>query len=325
MGVTFIKVGKDGNIHTKTTKSEFNVKVYPLICDGLTLTCDLPEDIHAQAIKNFKQEGTKPAAGYLYSGIIKDLEMKPSPYLNFDEGEGKITSASIQCKPFTPGTSFLRLNFNPSKVDLGQLKFFIEENWLTKKGYGFDYLINKGKITRIDFAVDISCEEADRLYYHYPKIQVVKVLSKSGRTEYLGGKVKNGKQIVIYDRIPAIKAQNEKKYYDPKQQIPEPEHPVMRVEIRLSPKIPLKDLALLKNPFEALTVAALKEQENNDLLWKLFLALARFEGAQTTLKRLPKYQHKLYSDRLKKGTVGWWKPEHIWDQLPAVLHPILTA
>jgi len=223
MTITFIKYAIDGAIHTKFLKSEYNVKVYPLICDRLTLTCDLPKAVQQHIKGNFKQEGAKPYNGYQLSSWIQGLPMSPPPYAS--AVEDKLTGAYIQCSPYAPDTNFLRVDFNPGKVDMGMLKDVINLNWLNHPHYNFDHLLKHGKVTRIDFAVDISHEQAGALYYYYSKIQYVEVIrSKSGRTEYLGGKTKSGKRIAVYDRIPAIKASNAKKYYDPQQQIPLPDN-----------------------------------------------------------------------------------------------------
>lgn len=324
MAVTFIKWADDGSLLSKTIQSEYSVKVYPLVCDRLSVTCDMPESLRSYIVKKFKQEKAKPAAGYRYSGLIKELGMKLSPYLPQEEADDKITSATIQCDPFTPGTAFVRLDYNPAKVDYYGLKGLVDQNWLVGPQYGLDYLLAHGKVTRVDFAVDIASEEVNEFLFSYPKIQQVEVIrSKSGRTEYLGAKSKTGKRIIIYDRLPAIKGQNAKKFYAPQQQIPEPDQPIMRIEMRLYPQdTAFKDLSVLKNPFESLTVAAFKPKQDDDPMWNLFLALARFEGAQATLGRLTKHKRTEYTAKLKKGTVGWWKPAHIWDQLPAVLSSI---
>ena len=41
----------------------------------------------------------------------------------------------------------------------------------------------------------------------------------------------------------------------------------------------------LSNPFEPLNISASEIREEDDLNWQLFLALARFEGAQASLGR----------------------------------------
>jgi sarcosine oxidase delta subunit len=110
----------------------------------------------------------------------------------------------------------------------------------SEREYGPEYLFKNGKVTRIDFAVDISSEQVEEYFYHYPKMQYVeRVQSKSGCTEYIGAKAKTGKRVIVYDRLPAIKAYNNKKYKE-KQKMPVPDKHIMRVEIKLFPDISFK-------------------------------------------------------------------------------------
>lgn len=324
MSVTFITY-QDGNLLTKTTKSEYSIKQFPLVCDRLTLTCDLPEHLHNAVINNFKDGKHFPQGGYAYSCKLTQLGMNPAPYVEFGDIEDKLTSAFVQCAPSKSTHKFLRLDFNPAKVDMSNLKFVIDNSFLNFKNIGFDYLFEHGKVTRIDLAIDTLHEAANEFLYHYPKMRRVEVVhTKSGRTEYLGGKYKAGKRIVIYDRIPAIKYSNAKKFKDVYKE-PIPAMPILRIEFKLNPKdLLFKDLLQLKNPFSGLQLSLFdKLEKGNDNQWDLFLALARFEGAQATLGRLPKHVQDKYKDRLAKGAVGWWKPEKVWAQYSDVIKQIV--
>lgn len=323
MTVTFYKYGKDGKVHTKTSGAEFSVKVYPLICDKLTLTCELPSHLHQHIIKNFKQEKAKHYGGYKYSSWIDGLTMTPPPYSKNDEE--KHTGAFIQCKPYSSDVGFLRIDFNPATVDITHLKNAVTINYLNHPELDFNYILEHGKVTRFDAAVDIAHEQVGDMFYYYPKIQYTEVHTKSGRTEYLGGKIKPSKWIVIYDRLPAIKANNYKKYYDPLKQLAVPTHDVMRVEIRLFPKIPFSSLAGLKNPFAPLIVSAPSTGYKDDPLWDLFLALARFEGAQAALGRLSKSRKEKFVKRLKAAQTKWWDPDKIWGQFDYVFESIKST
>jgi hypothetical protein len=222
MTVTFMKYTEDGSLLFKQLGLgiDYDVKVYPLVCDRLTLTCDIPPAVKSLYIGWFKQENATAKKGYKYSGMIKDVSMKTSPYLPDDED--KITSAYIQCDPFDHNVGFIRLDFNPATIDISQLKWLVNNNWMTHKLYGFDYLLEHGRVTRIDFAVDIAYEKVDDLYFYYENMQRVEVIRTfkgqteyiESQTEYIGGKIKAAKRIAIYDRLPAIKAQNYKKYWD---------------------------------------------------------------------------------------------------------------
>ncbi len=323
MGVLFIKYGKDGTLYSKTLKSEYNAKVYPLVCDRLTLTCEVPYKIQELVKHNLIQDGAKPSKGYKLSKWIDGLPMNPPPYSHSEED--KLTSAYIQCDPQMSGVGFLRIDFNPAKLDVPVFKAIVNQNWLNIPGLNFNYILDNGKVTRFDLAVDISREQVGNLYYHYPKLQYTEVHTKSGRTEYLGGKTKVGKRVAIYDRIPALKASNLKKYYNSQYQVPLPGEDILRVEIRLFPKIPFGSMYAIKNPFQPMVVSSPGESDGKDQLWDLFLVLACFEGAQATLARLTKHKKKEFVARLKKSMPPWWRPGDIWEQFSHVLDSIKNA
>lgn len=320
MAVTFYKV-EDNTLIKWQIGSDSHAKVYPLICDRLTLTSDIPSQHKKSVIEEMKAMGAKKQGMYKYSCLIKDVPATLAPYHADEEAEDKITSAYIQCAPASDDIGFIRLDCNPARINLGILKEYLATTVLNPN-IGFDYLLKYGKVTRIDFAVDIDSEQVDNLYYYYDKMKYVEIVhTKSGRTEYIGGKTKTGKRIVIYDRTPAIKAHNYKKAYFPKMQIPVPEQDIMRVEVRLHPNKPFVDLHGLANPFEPLCISAPKPNDN-DLAWNLFLPLARFEGAQASLGRLSKHRKKSYKERLEKSAVTWWNPNKIWEQYKNLMKSI---
>lgn len=342
MGVTFISFTENGEVLKKTygTESTSEVKVYPMVCDRLTLTCDMPPWFKENYQEYWGQESDCKHSKKYYktSCLIKDLPMKLSPYLSSEED--KITSAHIECNPYDSSNGFLRLDFNPAKIHIEDLRMRLDNNYLIQPGYDFEYVLKNGKITRIDFAVDIASEVAEGLYYYYSQMQRVEVIrSFSGqteyvqgeveysgaKTEYLGTKIKPTKRVVIYDRLPAIKALNYKKFYTDLHE-PEPKDDIMRVEVRLyNIKKTIKELPQLNNPFSPLVVSSLQADKYDDPLWKFFVALARFEGAQTSLARLPENMKKEYRERIRGGKVGWWKPDKIWMQLPSVINSITGA
>lgn len=121
MGVTFISFAEDGTLLTKTIKSDYNAKVYPMVCDRLTLTCDIPNHLKLKCIEIFQQEDSKPYGLYRCSGLIKNIPMHMSPYM--PDEDDKITSATIQCDPYDSDINFIRLDFNPAKIEITDLKW----------------------------------------------------------------------------------------------------------------------------------------------------------------------------------------------------------
>lgn len=322
MGVTIYYKSSHGYIHEKKgAHGKKEAKVYPLVCDKISITCDFPEHVKKAIEHNFKQEGAKKKSLYYLSLNIDNIEKKVPPYC--DTNVTGLTSAFIQCVPTTPGHKFFRIEFNPAKIaNMGELKAYLDGSLLTVPQYGSNYVFNNGTVTRADFALDIAYEQINEFLYYYRQMQIVEVIqSKSGRTEYIGGKHKTGKRIAIYDRVPAIKNANNKAWKE-SQKMPVPDFPVMRIEIRLRPNCLVYALNSIENPFKNLVVSSFANLENKDEMWDLFLALARFEGAQASLGRLSKETKKQFVKLLEKGQAAWWNPEHIWTQLQKIIQVI---
>jgi hypothetical protein len=79
-----------------------------------------------------------------------------------------------------------------------------------------------------------------------------------------------------------------------------------------------------KNPFTNLIVTSFTNLKViNDISWELFLDSCRLRTAQGALWKVKKAPYfELYKSRLHNAQANWWKPEHIWSQLPAVVASI---
>ena len=75
-----------------------------------------------------------------------------------------------------------------------------------------------------------------------------------------------------------------------------PDHPWMRVEDRLRPKVSWPHVAQIENPFAILQIRRFctnpTQEQFTDRLSTVMLALARYEGLDATLMRLSKQQRK---------------------------------
>ena len=307
-------------------------KVYPLICDRLTLTCDFPTHIKNIIINNFKQEKAKKYGFYDLSIYLPGLEKAFAPYVeNIEGGE---TNAYIQCGPNVSGIPFLRLNFNPSKLkSLDELSSMIDNSLLTEPEYGFDYVLKEGRIASVDFAVDIARERVNEFLFHYPQIQCCEIVhSKSGRTEYLGTKKSGTRRFRIYDKVPALKEHNST-HWKKVEKEPIPDFDVMRVEVTLRPKCKLDELLKKHgNPFNHLAISSFlsvkPHPKFNKLelsLWDMFLSLSRFEGAQAAMARVSKYQRAKFRKQIEKGISKWWNPEYIWAQSSDIVKQLFES
>lgn len=322
--------GKDGSSLEKkngTTKT----KVYPLVCDKLTLTCNVPESEKGQIIKKFKQFDSKPRGIYRHSIWVPEVGTSLPPYASKKDIHYKahpFTSPLLQCDPKNSGPRFLRLEFNPSKLSsIEQLEARLD--MILPSKFGYQHIVDNGVITRMDLAVDIAREDIDCLIMYYPKIAYSEVRSKSGKTLYLGAELDSEQRFCVYDKLAQINAHNTKvknSYYDYPKAEPVPTKRIVRVEARLTKNtcVTLQDSLEYQNPFKKLLVYNQPIHQPPTETWPLFLALAKYEGAQQTLLRLPKKTRGKFVKVLKMRPPKWWKPDRIWSHYPSLIKRITS-
>lgn len=296
----YIMESKNGNAITK---------VYPIICDKLSITCDIPHLQQNMVFNNIKNhEGSHQNNIYHASTNIQKIKKIFPPYIK--PIPDAMTSALLQCKPKDKSNKFLRLEFNPSKVDVNDLSVMLAQ--FIPDNIGYQYILENGIVTRIDFAVDVAREVVNDFLFLHPQIQNTETYhskNKSGSTVYLGATTSE-RRFRIYDRVPSIRSENLKIKFSIKKE-PIPKFDVMRIELILKPKTTLGNFfAEGKNPFEKLDVISPKG--SGDDLWTLFLALARFEGAQAAMGRLSPKNKDRFKSFMDNRQVWWWKPEKMW-------------
>ncbi|WP_183360563.1 hypothetical protein [Geomonas limicola] len=289
--------------------------------DMLTMTLDIPEEDHAKTMAGF-QKTKESGDGKPFSKTAYSHNLKLS-----SENEADIL---IHCKPTIAKQTgnkyrFFRIEFNPSKANLDNLKKNID---LILPG-GYAKLMKDGIVTRIDLAVDALYLDATDIVASHPKIKVEKHYAHNGviETKYLGAP-SSSKQIVLYDKLAEIKHRNSKKGKAFK--IPVPGEKIFRIEHRFFKLgCTLKDVASLPNPFTDLTLIAYpgsKSTKSQDPLWTLFLSACRFEGVPTALNHLNAERQEEFKKRLDtEGRSDWWKPEAVWQGLPLAINKIISV
>jgi hypothetical protein len=294
-------------------------QVSELFIDRLCMTLDIPKSHHAATIANFKKaedcgDGEKPKK--------KVGKYDYSLHLTGDTEEGQIL---IQCSPSNPSYRFFRIEFNPSKANLWNLKKNI--NNIVPGGY--ENLMNTGLVTRIDFTVDISYLDATDIIASHSKIEVESLYAKNGSIEskYLGASSSNH-QTLLYDKVAEIVHSNKKKPKGLKSQVPP--NKLLRVEYRhLKSYCTLQEHETLKNPFVDLTLIAfpeLKSEKQYDPLWTLFLVTCRYKGVKNALSYFNENDKAIYLKRLKaEGKTDWWNPKKIWEGLPAAIASLMNV
>lgn len=287
-------------------------EVGPLICDKLSITVDIPKQNQKQVAHNVRDLGpTMHRGNYKFAGML------PANCLGVPPSADKTheTSVLVQCQPRShiKNARYMRFEFNPSTVDL---QWMVAQVDLIHPGL-YKRAFKEGSVTRSDFAVDIAHAEMKDLLFCAPNFSIAGMRSTSGRTEYIGSSAWR-----IYDKRKQIKSNNQKKIKS--LQVPVPESPLIRIERILKFPRTFPELIHLPNPFQKLTVAAYSHLESEGNLWRLFLRLAQYEGAQTALLRIPdKPIRARFRKKLALGQVDWFKPDLIWNQLPGLVTDII--
>jgi hypothetical protein len=310
---------KDNGIKKYFIGGQAVPQVGDLFIDKLFITLKVPIELRQKTVDGFLEA--------INDGwVMNDKDKVKSPYihnvkLSMDDlqKEGKVL---IQCDPKNPMHNFFRIEFNPSNVDLDYVKTCID---LILPG-GYSNLMTNGVVNRIDFTVDTSYLDATEIIAEYPKMKVEKHIGKGGKTEskYLGAP-SSSKQIAIYDKTAEIAQKNKKKAVGQKK--PVPTDKLLRIEIRyMKTGCTIKAIEGIKNPFQNLTLIAFPgalSAKTYDPTWTLFLRVCDNEGIASALAHFNLEDREKFIKRLDtEGRKDWWKPEQIWQGLPAAIKKI---
>jgi len=209
----------------------------------------------------------------------------------------------------------MRLEFVP--VDLGW-KGLVELHGvlLTIIDGGWNHVVQHGRITRLDVAVDFPDVLIDDFQFLPLQGATTKEWRVDGKlTGYTHGKPK-GNHTAIYDRKVKRIAQNK----------PWKGKEGMRVERRIKapPIEKLTELAKLPNPFSAMCLTSMPKAppaESKTMLyvWDLFKQAVQVQGLTAALALLPQERRTLYRKHLADHKQPWWNPDAIWQGWPIML------
>lgn len=218
--------------------------------------------------------------------------------------------------------NYLRLEWNPAKLDIKTVKSILELNTILPDG--FDSLLHEGTISRIDLAVDVKHIKPGNLLFYFPGIQCSQNRLKSGKiqTAYLGTE-ESEKQFVIYDKKEEIIKKNKKLAY----KYPVPVLALTRVELRLRPEksMGFKQLMELNNPFSKLELTASPKPtpagKTGSDEYRLLQRLCFWEGVNQGLSLISdKTKKNTYREQLLRESLNtFWEPVKVWQGLPAAL------
>jgi len=211
------------------------------------------------------------------------------------------------------GDPYLRLKWNPNKISMEEVKYFI--NQILEGGY--QQLVQQGRVTEVHFSIDFVGADMDRMLFNYPKMQREASNRVSGHTEYLGCRA-GATFIRLYDKAAEIAEFNKK---NPKHKQPKLTQPTVRLEIVKRSKsnaiIWMRDLPTMPNPFakfEIWGVPVSKYDEKHSLFW-MSLAVWQDRGRASMMSKLKMSpdDRKQYAKQFKKKPPAWWQPNQLWE------------
>lgn len=223
----------------------------------------------------------------------------------------------IQAGPKKMGLSHnLRLEFNPRALGPPGIAFLKSqlEN-LIVGGLSYAHILLKGKVTRVDVAVDLIGIRIDHLDIQFLKASKSHwYYSSTGapQTGYLGikpsPKVKNASWVAYNKRAQLKdtgKTEQEQLYGGLSH---------TRIEFHAQPMKCFGDLAAMKNPFSALSLAYPSAPKGvKPYTWLFFLDACHRRGHKVALAQLPDGPLRTrYAKALEKAHADFWKPDLIW-------------
>lgn len=275
-----------------------NIQVSQLFCDKLSFTVDYQlKSEHQHIEQTVKDLGAIP---YKRRPYKKGVKVYQGDY------PSQMTMV-IQWEPIHSGVAFLRVDLNPSKADMAHVYNVLNE---VLPG-GWTDVLTRAVFTRFDAAVDVQGVLPHQLLAYYPKKTVSRIHCKSGviETMYIGT-AEAANRVVVYDKRLQVMEMNKK--FNLK--LPLPMAPTTRVEIRMKPDVQADGLVGFENPFENLLLRqySLLPKDGPEL-WRTFVALVQFRGAQDALLVLDQPTRDKFRATLKAVPCNWWKPEKLWE------------
>ena len=291
----------------------------PLFVDKLSLTLHVSDDEKKIVLNNFNK-----VLGEHYGGKIWESTNYNYNKKIYIDGEYIL----FQCWPKQVGSNWLRLEFTPSKIPPSEVASIV--NLILPGGY--QELIEYGKVTRIDFAINCKNLSVANLLFYYPGLAISKNHLKSGaiQSAYLGGD-ESVNQFVFYDKVADIKQNNNKLGKSYKKEVPD--CPTTRIEWKYRPKeyITLKCLqSNTSNVFEKLSLSIMTGQpdtpaNDKEELVGLVFELSKSFGLQQALFAIRKHHRNEIRDIIiKSSKSNWWKPSDLWKTFPEALKEIIS-
>lgn len=295
MGVTYVQGG---------------VSISSLFCDKFTFTIDYKTGVE----KNHVLNCIKELKGYksMYAGSFSKQTYKQGVFICPDENVMS-ERLLILCDPKGPEKSFLRVAYNPARIDMPGCYGVLNE---LLPG-GIEDIRARGNCTRFDSTVDVIGITPDQLLVYYSGMQVSRSFRKSGHCETLDiGRYDGNRRAVVYDKVAKAKRWNEKHVV----KVPVPKEPTTRIEIVMRPGLDYDAMSSISNPLAPLSISTFASLSGTETeIFRMFIAASQVHGAHDMLLLLDESNRKKFKKILAQSGCPWWKPEELWSQWPTLL------
>ncbi len=225
----------------------------------------------------------------------------------------------VQANPKNSDSHLIRLEFNPARQwqwGLGYLKHLFDQ--ITGELLGWGYVIEFGRATRIDVAVDLVGAQMNQL------VAASNVngknhlyLSEHGdlETAYLGmPKVNKPTEQFVYDKLQDALDKGYEPLYD------SIIHTRVEMIVKSSGQM-LCNIGAVQNPLGRVTmVHPMKHLPCiNSTAWAMFLEVCRFKGVGPALNMLPEGYQNILLAALTAGAEVCWRPDKLWKHWPTTV------
>ena len=182
-------------------------------------------------------------------------------------------------------------------------------------GAGWDFLMEKGRVSRLDVAADIHGARMHHFHLLPQQVLVTKTYENQAKLKTIYVGKPTGNQLKVYSKSFEMKLAGTPL-----------SGPVVRIEKRLKNVGPLAGIVELENPLLGFHIVSTppgpppgEDTEKKSYVWRLFLDSVARRTLGPALKLLPPGKMTVYRKHFKGYEQPWWDPHEVWAEWPDTL------
>jgi hypothetical protein len=292
-----------------------------LFIDGITITYPLHSEDEKNHVLSAIQDEDWFNIWANAKGAKSSYQYKKSVKLKFPDSDfERDNTATLEMNPWNPSTSFIRLDYNPTKISYHVLAACLE----SILPYGIDDIYETGNVTRLDIAMDVIGVKPRQVILDFLKTKHRKVYAKSGMPEtvYIGDDTGEN-ELVIYDKI--IEMESKKLKIKPLSTYTFPKYDITRIEMRYRPKVQTKFMNLheINNVFKPMIMFLTPLTTIGDSDFMIKRDLSVYKGVRFTDNDLKKSEQQDFREKLMKHSIpDFLDIEKLWETFPKALNEV---